>query len=155
MKREEFIKLAKNFLGSPAAKYAGPELGNNEKGFDCSGFVGYVLRQSGFPGEVPRHCNEYFDGFGILVHKYRPGDLIFFAAKSGGVYPEHMGIVISKDEYIHSPGEDGKEVEIKQIVKKKIAKVRGQKAKQIYLRDPIGFKRIANGSGRYRAPFLD
>ena len=109
---------------------------NPETGFDCSGLVVYVLTQARVP--VPkevRHTSEFFDHFGVFVHKYRAGDLVFFSKE--GKAPIHMGIMINDTEYIHSPGRNGTKVS---IAKMKREPIPYQRDDQIYLENPIGFK---------------
>lgn len=107
-----------------------------ETGFDCSGLTVYVLTQAGI--SVPqgvRHVSEFFDLFGVFVHKYRPGDLVFFSKR--GRAPIHMGIMINDTEYLHSPGRNGTRVS---IAKMKREPIPHQRDDQIYLENPIGVK---------------
>lgn len=153
MKKEEFVLLALSYLGFPAANYSGQLNGISLSGFDCSGFVNFLLKEAGYPRNIPRHVNELFDSFGILIHKqFRcAGDLVFFSNR-GGTYPDHVGVMISEDEYIHSPGKNGKVICVGRF-KQKIIKPRG-KAPQIYFSNPIGLKRITVNNGRYQQMFL-
>src|ERR1035437_4476444 len=107
---EEALK----WLGHPSVLYRFPEVGiTPEEGFDCSGFVKFVLEKTGIdlPPEI-RHTNEFFDSFGVLVHfgLQNAGDLVFFSKNGTG--PTHMGIVISETQYIHAPGKTKSNVRI-------------------------------------------
>jgi cell wall-associated NlpC family hydrolase len=85
-----------------------------------------------------RHTNEFWDSYGIPLHDQarQPGDLIFFSKT--GVFPSHIGILQDEDHYIHAPGADESRVGVRPIVFADIA--RNGIARQIYTRNPIGFK---------------
>jgi len=152
VEKEKFISLALSYLGFPSVKYKNPDLGCSENGFDCSGFVKFLLLQAQYPDIVPRHSNEQFDTLGIFVHIEFccAGDLVFFSKK--GIVPTHVGIMISHNEYIHAPGRTGMVVEVNKL-DQKIIKFRGMNP-QIYFSNPVGFKRLTVSSGRYRKKFL-
>ena len=138
-------------LGALAIKYTfgHPELGQTpETGFDCSGFVRYVLLKSGLV--VPdyldleskqnpiRHVNEFWDYYGVFIHPelQRPGDLIFFSGN--GYFPQHVGIVNSPDTYIHKG--DSQIVE-SQIVEEELnADPRTTDLRLTFTKNPIGYK---------------
>ncbi len=154
MTKEKFISEALKYLDYPAVRYKGPTLGQDVNGFDCSGFFTFLLKLINFPVSFHRHCNEYFDSFGIFVHKYQIGDLVFFSLRNGGMRPDHMGIMISEIEYIHSPGKDNKFIKISKLKRKSIKSLDGQSHNQIYTVNPIGFKRLTVKNGRYQQIFL-
>jgi len=143
--RERFAEEALKYFGFPSSPYLGAENGQDENGFDCSGFIVFLLRKIGFPlSEEIRHCNEFFDFFGILIHEEfaGKGDLIFFSRN--GLVPTHMGILLSSPVkeiayYIHSPGKYNKKVIVSNLFKDKIPFAIGQ----IYSVNPIGYKRLA------------
>jgi cell wall-associated NlpC family hydrolase len=153
MQREIFVSLALSYLGFPAVNYRGKSNGNTPAGFDCSGFVNFLLKEAKYPHHIPRHANELFDSFGILIHKQfrHAGDLVFFSNR-GGTYPDHVGIMISENEYIHSPGKNGKVICVGRF-EQKIIKPKN-KAMQIYFSNPIGLKRITVNNGRYQQIFF-
>lgn len=138
---------AREYLGNPANKYSGPRNGMSQiEGFDCSGFITRVLQDVGITVDI-RHCNEYFDKFGVSVHfgLHRAGDLVFFSRD--GITPTHMGIVTQHNRYIHSPGKAGTcidEVELKASV------IRSRSEYARYLKNPIGIKRVTAELGRWR-----
>ena len=73
-------------------------------GFDCSGFVRYVLRQHGI--DVPRTVAAQFHaGIPIGRADIQAGDLVFFAIT--GAEPTHVGIAAepASKEFIHAPDE--------------------------------------------------
>lgn len=126
-----------------------PELGQSpETGFDCSGFVRYVLTKAGLhipdfigmDGSIRpiRHANEFFDHFGLLVTtEPEAGDLIFFSRD--GTFPTHIGIVQDQKHYVHAPGKDNTKVTISKIEQKEI-QPNSKEDRQIYKIDPIGYK---------------
>ena len=155
MKKEAFVEMALTYCGYPSSGYQGPDLGCSTEGFDCSGFHKFILLQAGYPEPIPRHSNELFDYFGILIHQpfLKLGDLIFFSNK-GGQRPDHVGIMVSQREYIHAPGKDNTVVCLRDV-KRSIIKPKDG-GEQIYFSNPIGYKRITISSGkRYQRPFLE
>lgn len=75
--------------------------GKTPKGFDCSGFTGYVFRQFGMRlGASSR--DQYLQGDAIELDCIQPGDLVFFGGSRGGTKRVgHVGIVTRV-------GDDGK-----------------------------------------------
>jgi cell wall-associated NlpC family hydrolase len=76
-------------------------------GFDCSGFVRYVLGLHAI--EMPRTVAEqYGTGRAVRPEQVRPGDLVFFSTIGAG--PTHIGIVVDVDEpqFIHAPDTGGR-----------------------------------------------
>jgi len=88
-KANEIIETAKKYLGTPYV-YGG----STTKGFDCSGFVGYVFEQYGI--ELPRSAADMYT-VGTKVANPEPGDLVFFKQ---GSHVSHVGIYIGDDTYI-------------------------------------------------------
>lgn len=93
-----------DLIVAEANKYLGtPYLwgGTTPDGFDCSGFVQYVMKQVGI--SVSRTTDtQVNDGTAIEEANLQPGDIVLFQ-KSGESTPSHVGIYIGNDEYIHSP----------------------------------------------------
>lgn len=78
--------------------------GVDPSGFDCSGFVRYVLEQHGVA--MPRQVREQFRvGKNVDRDRLEPGDLVFFSTTAPGA--SHVGIVIGGDQFIHAPTERG------------------------------------------------
>lgn len=159
MTSDELVDVALSYAGRPAKRYRGPELGCGEEGwFDCSGFITFLFRTFNFPNPLGlRHCNEYFDLFGIAVHPQfrKKGDLVFFTYR--GIMPAHIGLCISPDSYIHASTTDGY-VKVDPLVTETIqflasrddfeSRIKGKRT-QKYFQNPIGFKRPAIRKGRY------
>ncbi len=75
-------------------------------GFDCSGFVGYVYREStGL--ELPRasHQMAAADGPKLTREQLEAGDLVFFAHRKR---VDHVGIYLGRDRFIHAPSTGGR-----------------------------------------------
>ena len=134
-------------------KYANghPELGQSpEEGFDCSGFVRFVLSQAGL--HIPdyigqdnvrrpvRHANEFWDKYGVAVQPQciRGGDLIFFSKQ--GLFPTHIGIVRDEESYIHAPGNTDTTVCVDPIETELITRPENSPGRALYAVNPIGFK---------------
>ena len=81
-----------------------------ESGFDCSGLVGYVFRNT-LGIELPRISRDMAN-VGELIRDrdaLTEGDLVFFSRKGGRV--DHVGIYIGNGQFLHSP-RTGKDVEV-------------------------------------------
>jgi cell wall-associated NlpC family hydrolase len=71
-------------------------------GFDCSGFVQYVLRQHAI--DMPRTVIEQFD-VGADTRDIEPGDLVFF--QTVGSKASHVGIALDSQSFVHAPNSRG------------------------------------------------
>jgi cell wall-associated NlpC family hydrolase len=77
---------------------------NPTSGFDCSGFVRYVLAQHQMA--APRTTDEQYRlGTKVDLKHVRAGDLVFFSTVSPGA--SHVGLAISSDEFVHAPASSG------------------------------------------------
>ncbi len=92
----EIVEYAKTFLGVPYVSG-----GNTPSGFDCSGFVQYVMANFGI--QMPRSSTDQYS-IGVRVDKSQlmPGDLVYFkySASSSGL--NHVGIYVGDGNFIHS-----------------------------------------------------
>lgn len=78
--------------------------GKTPSGFDCSGFVNYVYKQT-YGVNVGSYTGEQqYAGPRISVSSAQPGDLIFWGSYGS---PYHVAISLGNGQYIHSqrPGE--------------------------------------------------
>lgn len=110
---ESYLKLA-NDIQRYAKKFIGTRYksgGKAAKGFDCSGFVGYVFKKFGM--KLGACSTEMFKlGYDVETNEALPGDLIFFRrgrnSKSG---ISHVGIVVESTvkglKFIHSATSKG------------------------------------------------
>lgn len=91
-----------NSLVSTAEQYLGTPYvwgGSSPSGFDCSGFVQYVMAQNGIT--IPRTSQSQFhSGTAVDKASLAPGDLVFFGP---GSEPSHVGMYVGNDTFIHSP----------------------------------------------------
>ncbi len=69
-----------------------------EKGFDCSGYTQYVLREAGIV--IPRVARRQFDAL-RTVKEPMPGDLVFFAMDGNDI--NHVGIYMGNGRFLHAP----------------------------------------------------
>ena len=78
--------------------------GTGGKGIDCSGFVQKVYLDA-FNIDLPRTTKEQVkQGKPVSFGELQAGDLVFF--KPPG-YPRHVGIFLSKSEFVHASKNKG------------------------------------------------
>lgn len=72
-------------------------------GFDCSGLIGFVYRESA--GLATPRTVAQLAGFGrsIARNDLRTGDLVVF----GGSRPTHAGIYVGENRFVHAPSTGG------------------------------------------------
>ncbi|MBQ7800816.1 MAG: SH3 domain-containing protein [Oscillospiraceae bacterium] len=90
------VATAKKYLGVPYVWG-----GASPNGFDCSGFVYYVLRSCGY--SVSRTAaSMYKQGTPVEKSDLQPGDVVFFQnTYKAGI--SHVGIYVGNGQFIHSP----------------------------------------------------
>lgn len=96
-KADAVIATAKKYIGVPYVWG-----GESPKGFDCSGFVQYVMSQNGI--SVPRTTSAQYSG-GTAVSTPQKGDLVFFSTYKSG--PSHVGIYIGNGQFIQASTSKG------------------------------------------------
>ena len=78
--------------------------GTTTKGFDCSGFVGYVYKKVGV--KLPRTSGAMYNtGKSVSKKNLKTGDLVFF--KTSGKSVSHTGIYIGNGKFAHSSSSKG------------------------------------------------
>jgi peptidoglycan endopeptidase LytE len=90
------VAEAEKYLGCPYVSG-----GASPSGFDCSGFVYYVLKQLGYS---PYRTCEDLNTMGTYVSKenLQPGDIVVFQnTYKAGI--SHVGIYVGNGQFIHSP----------------------------------------------------
>lgn len=100
------LKRALALLGTPY-RWGGT---SPEGGFDCSGLVGYVFRNS-LGIELPRISRDMAN-VGELIRDPKAlteGDLVFFSRRGSRV--DHVGIYLGNGEFVHAP-RTGKDVQV-------------------------------------------
>ena len=93
---DQIVSKAKQYLGVPY-KWGGTD----PSGFDCSGFVYYVLRSLGINASRTM-TTMYAQGTAVSKSDLKPGDIVFFQ----NTYKEglsHVGIYVGDGKFIHSP----------------------------------------------------
>lgn len=107
-KADEVINEAKKHVGKPYVWGA-----NGPNSFDCSGFVSYVLKQTGLSLGADRITTytaiDFLNGKGVTSYQYptnegspskaQKGDLIFYYDETGDAI--HMGIYMGNGQIIH------------------------------------------------------
>lgn len=82
--------------------------GTTTKGFDCSGFVGYVFDK--FKIDLPRTSSSmYAEGDKVKREDLRPGDLVFFNTSGKGV--SHVGIYVGNNKFAHASTSKGTRID--------------------------------------------
>ncbi len=95
---EKIATFAMGYLGYPYVYGAS----SPETGFDCSGFVKYVMNSCGY--EVNRiAADQAANGRAVSDYELLPGDLLFFASSEYGI--DHVGIYIGNGKMIHASQE--------------------------------------------------
>lgn len=94
-KAQAIIDEAKKYIGVP---YLWD--GTTPEGFDCSGFVQYVMKQNGISITRTTETQWANDGIFVAQSDLQPGDLVYFGNSSS---PFHVGIYIGDNTMIHSP----------------------------------------------------
>ena len=98
--RQQIVDNAKKLLGTPDVWG-----GSTPKGFDCSGFVQYVMNLSGI--SLPRTTTEQYKvGTYVVKSSLQPGDLVFLQnTYRSGI--SHVGIYIGDGKMIHASSSKG------------------------------------------------
>ncbi len=75
--------------------------GTSRSGFDCSGFVRYVLSTTDGVAVPRTAAAQYYHGLPIPVQNMEPGDLVFFKnTYKHGI--SHVGIYAGQGKFIHA-----------------------------------------------------
>ena len=93
---QDIANKAKQYLGTPYV-YGGA----SPSGFDCSGFVYYVLKTLGYPS-YRMLVDQYKQGTYVSKANLQPGDVVFFANTYGSGL-SHAGIYVGNGQFIHAP----------------------------------------------------
>lgn len=95
-------------LVDTAYRYGGNSVGS---GFDCSGFVQHVYRNT-LGIRLPRTSSE-ISQVGEHAVQLRPGDLVFFNTKQQPF--SHVGIYLGDNRFVHSPS-SGKAITVSNML---------------------------------------
>lgn len=92
--RARVLREAAKLKGTPY-RYGG----TTTRGFDCSGYTGYVYKKAG--KKLPRTSRQQYSAVKHISRAAaKPGDLVFFKSGGGGVY--HVGIYAGKNLLWHA-----------------------------------------------------
>ena len=98
-------RLSSSFV-SIAMKYVGSRYrfgGMSPKGFDCSGFVAYIMTKAGKPMSHDMG-SQLRSGTRVSTKDLQPGDLLFFSnTYKRGL--SHVGIYIGNGRFVHAENE--------------------------------------------------
>lgn len=93
---EAIVSIAKQYLGYPYIWG-----GSSPSGFDCSGFVQYVMKSSGY--SVYRTATDQLaNGSPVSRNELMPGDMVFFSNTYSTSSASHVGIYVGDGQFIHS-----------------------------------------------------
>lgn len=99
--REGVIQTALSLLGAPY-RFGG----KTPAGFDCTGFIGYVYRNSA-DIVLPRESLHLVRmGKAVSAPDLLPADLVYFRIENQK--PLHVGIYLGDGKFIHAPSTGGK-----------------------------------------------
>lgn len=131
--RDSLVQLAKAQVGTKYVR--GGQ--SPERGFDCSGFVKYVM--SSLHVSIPRTARQQATT-GVAVKRdttrLRPGDLLTFG-KNPRSNVSHIGIYIGDGKYVHASSVAGQVIESR-IDRKSSALLRAWKgARRILQPEPV------------------
>lgn len=96
---DAIVAEAKRYLGVPYVWG-----GSSPSGFDCSGYVQYVMRACGY--SINRTASAQLEnGYSVSYSNLQPGDLVFFNNTYATDAPaSHVGIYVGDGEFIHAGG---------------------------------------------------
>lgn len=157
--RHSMVTVARDLIGTKSVKYTEPDMGlNPEFGFDCSGFISYVVKKvaydHGMDISIPRHANEQWRSFGepVTYSQRKIGDLVFFPSKmaAGIRIIGHVGLILDKNLYIHAPGKPDSVVCIDKLPYEPVP-FDDHHPDDMHTHSPAGIKRITLpiGNGRW------
>lgn len=93
---QQIVNTANQYLGVPYVWG-----GASPSGFDCSGFVYYVLRSCGIPASRTL-VTMISQGTQVEKSQLQPGDVVFFKdTYTTGI--SHVGIYVGGGQFIHAP----------------------------------------------------
>ncbi|MCU0327738.1 MAG: C40 family peptidase [Chitinophagales bacterium] len=106
---DNIIMLGKTMLGIPYSWG-----GTSERGFDCSGYIGYLFKWFGI--HLPRTSREIVNvGTYVPKEELKKGDLLFFSGRNGSTIG-HIAFVIENNngtvKMMHSSSSKGVNIDV-------------------------------------------
>ncbi len=92
----ELVTYSKQFIGTPYVWG-----GASPSGFDCSGFVQYILQHFGISVSHSSY-SQFLLGTAVSSENLQPGDLVFFDTDGAGA--SHSGIYVGDGNFINAAG---------------------------------------------------
>ena len=92
----ELVAYSKQFIGTPYVWG-----GESPNGFDCSGFVQYILQHFGI-SVAHSSYSQFLLGTAVNSGNLQPGDLVFFDTDGAGA--SHSGIYVGDGNFINAAG---------------------------------------------------
>ena len=94
----DILATAKSYLGVPYCMG-----GKTPSGFDCSGFVRYVMNRCGFDLTNVGCCQDIYDMAELIdFEDAQPGDILFYIGTYATGKVSHVGIYLGDDRMIHA-----------------------------------------------------
>ena len=93
---DDIIEFGMRYIGVPHVFG-----GNGPNGFDCSGFITYILRPFGISVQRNSASMANTNGSYVSRSELARGDLVFFAISGGGRI-SHVGMYIGNGNFLHS-----------------------------------------------------
>ncbi len=111
----DLVKYGTAYIGQVAVanayKYMGVRYvhgGKSPRGFDCSGYVGYVMIESGIWNKFYGDCNSVSTQcVKVSKEEARAGDIVFFTGTQKKSGYTHVGIYLGNDMMIHASSSKG------------------------------------------------
>ena len=98
--RRDIVDMAKSFIGGTYV-YGGT---SPETGFDCSGFVMYIMKEAANVSLYHQSSRQAQSGVGVSVAEMRPGDIIADDGTPRDGVVNHVSIYAGDGKAIHAVG---------------------------------------------------
>ena len=98
--RERIVAMAKSFIGGTYV-YGGS---TPEGGFDCSGFVMYVMRNAAGVSLYHQSASQATSGRAVSASEMRPGDIIAYDGSNKDGVVNHVSIYVGDGKCVHAVG---------------------------------------------------
>jgi len=98
--RRDIVDMAKSFIGGTYV-YGGT---SPETGFDCSGFIMYIMKEAANVSLYHQSSRQAQSGVGVSVAEMRPGDIIAYDGTPRDGVVNHVSIYAGDGKAIHAVG---------------------------------------------------